>query len=228
VADVVWAVIVARVGNGAKSRLAAVLEPAERRRLALAMFSDVLDTCSAASHVLTGTLAVVDDAAARRVAELKGAVSVDDPGVGDMNVAVAVGSRAAAKLGATTVIILPGDVPLISLHDLESLIGAAGAAARVVIVGASRDGQGTNALLLRPPDVIAPAFGPPSVGRHVAAGRASGAETRVLARLGLALDVDTPADLAALADVPVGPHTAEALVTDYCSGHFRPLSRGIA
>jgi 2-phospho-L-lactate guanylyltransferase (CobY/MobA/RfbA family) len=37
------------------------------------------------------------------------------------------------------------------------------------------------------------------------------AHVRTLEQLGLALDVDTPADLAALADAPVGPHTAEVL-----------------
>jgi 2-phospho-L-lactate guanylyltransferase len=58
---------------------------------------------------------------------------------------------------------------------------------------------------------IGPAFGPPSVERHVRAGLAAGAVTRVEANLGLALDVDTPADLAALCDLPVGPHTAALL-----------------
>jgi 2-phospho-L-lactate/phosphoenolpyruvate guanylyltransferase len=79
------------------------------------------------------------------------------------------------------------------------------------VVAASRDRQGTNALLLRPPDVIAPAFGPPSVVRHFAAGRAAGALARLVTRLGLSHDVDTPADLASLLDAPVGDHTAVAL-----------------
>ena len=50
-------------------------------------------------------------------------------------------------------------------------------APRAVVIGSSHDGRGTNALLLRPPDVIAPAFGPPSVGRHVQLGLAAGAHT---------------------------------------------------
>jgi 2-phospho-L-lactate guanylyltransferase len=100
---------------------------------------------------------------------------------------------------------------LISTDDLQALLDAAGAAPRAVVVGSSHDGQGTNALLLRPPDVITPAFGPPSVGRHVQLGLAAGAHTVVRAGLGLALDVDTPDDLHALALDRLGPHMAAAM-----------------
>jgi 2-phospho-L-lactate guanylyltransferase len=217
-ADVTWAVIVARVHNGAKSRLASVLDPDERRRLALTMFADVLHTCVSSAPPLAGTLAVVDDAEARWIAKRGGAAVVEDPGAGDMNAAVSAGIRAARNLGATTVVVLPGDVPLISSQDLDALIDTAGQARRAVVVGQSLDGQGTNALLLRPPHVIAPAFGPPSVGRHVLAGMAGGAETRVVTDLGLALDIDTPSDLAVLKE----------LRGDYGNRLLSPLSRGIA
>jgi 2-phospho-L-lactate/phosphoenolpyruvate guanylyltransferase len=203
-----WAVIVARVGNGAKSRLAGVLDPAQRRRLALAMLGDVVAVCRESAGLLEGVVAVVDEPAARCVAQRAGAVVVDDPTPADMNIAAARGILKALQFSARTVIVLPGDVPLISSHDLSALINAAAHERRAVIIGASRDGLGTNALLLRPPRVIDPAFGPPSVERHVRAGRVAGAVTRVESKLGLSLDVDTPADLAALADAPVGPRTA--------------------
>src|SRR5206468_4246026 len=99
-------------------------------------------------------------------------------------------------------------VPLISGDDIRALLEAAGAWKQTVIVGASHDRQGTNALLLRPTNVIAPAFGPPSVGRHVQLGLAAGAHTVVLSGLRLALDIDTPDDLQALARERLGPHVA--------------------
>jgi 2-phospho-L-lactate/phosphoenolpyruvate guanylyltransferase len=192
----VWAVVVARVGNGAKSRLAPVLAPAQRQSLALSMLGDVLRVCA---HNLDGLVAVVDDPSARVEAERNGAIVVDDPQLGDMNAAIRLGISAASARGARTVIVLPGDVPLISARDLEHLAATAGRSERAVIIGASRDGDGTNALLLRPPHVIDPSFGPPSVNRHVAAGLAANAATDVVTGLDLALDIDTPADLAALA-----------------------------
>jgi 2-phospho-L-lactate/phosphoenolpyruvate guanylyltransferase len=204
-----WAVVVARVGAGAKSRLAGALDPHQRTHLALAMLSDVLDACLAAD--LAGIVAVIDAPAARLVADARGALSILDSGAGDMNAAATAGIRAAQARGATTVVVVPGDVPLLRPDDFVDLIRAAGTAPRAVVVGASRDGGGTNALLLRPPDVIQPAFGPPSVGRHVSAGRRVGALTSVRRDLGLTLDVDTPNDLVALTSARPGGHTAAAL-----------------
>jgi 2-phospho-L-lactate guanylyltransferase len=207
----VWTVIVARVANGAKSRLASILDVDQRRSLALAMLADVLDVCRDARGVLSGVVAVVDDAAARHEVERAGAIAVEDGQPGDMNAAVRLGLQAVRRFGARTAIVLPGDVPLVRSDDLVALIAATDGAPRAVVIGASRDRQGTNALLLRPVDVIAPAFGPPSVDRHLKAGLSAGALTRVELDLGLALDVDTPADLATLVDRPVGPHTAALL-----------------
>ena len=208
--ETLWAVVVARAGVRAKSRLAEVLSGPERQALALAMLADVLEVCGAAH--LAGTVAVVDVPAAQAVAERAGAVVCGDPGRGDMNAAVASGIAVASARGATTVVVLPGDIPLLAAEDLATLAAAAAGAPRTVVLGASHDGLGTNALLLRPPTVIAPAFGPPSLARHAAAARAAGALTVVRTGLGLASDLDTPADLARLRLAGgVGRHTAAAL-----------------
>jgi 2-phospho-L-lactate guanylyltransferase len=208
--DRLWLVVVARVGPRAKSRLAPLLAPAGRRQLALAMLADVLAQCRVAPAV-SGLVAVVDDPTAGALAAAAGARLVDDPGAGDMNAAVRAGIADALTQQATTVIVLPGDIPLLTPTDLAALQRAAGTAVRAVVVAASRDGRGTNALLLRPPTVIAPGFGPPSVARHLRAGAAAGARTTTLDALGVAHDVDTPADLAELPPAAVGPCTAAAL-----------------
>jgi 2-phospho-L-lactate guanylyltransferase len=178
------------------------------------MLADVLEACRLAG--LAGTLAVVDTPAAQAVATAAGAQAVADPGAGGMNAAVAAGLAIAAEHGATTAIVLPGDIPLLTPADLHALLEAADSAPRAVIVAASRDGQGTNALLLRPPDAIVPAFGPPSVERHLAAGRAAGAHTVCHTSPGTSLDVDTPADLDLLRQASPGRHTAAALA-DECA-----------
>src|SRR6202035_2362129 len=86
-----WAVVVARVGDRAKSRLAGALDPLQRTELALAMLADVLDVCLCSG--LAGTVAVVDTPAARIVAEARGALVISDSGAGDMNAAVDAGVR---------------------------------------------------------------------------------------------------------------------------------------
>src|SRR6185437_11190711 len=122
----VWAVVVARIGHGAKSRLAGTLSTGQRRQLALAMLGDVLDVCrqARARGVLDGTLSVVDEPAARAVVELSDALAVADPGPGDMNAAVSAGVRAARLHGARTAVIVPGDVPSIEVADFASLLRA--------------------------------------------------------------------------------------------------------
>jgi 2-phospho-L-lactate/phosphoenolpyruvate guanylyltransferase len=61
-----------------------------------------------------------------------------------------------------------------------------------------RHGTGTNALVLTPPDVLAPSFGPGSLERHVAAASAAGVPAGMEEVPTLMLDVDTPGDLSAL------------------------------
>ena len=70
---------------------------------------------------------------------------------------------------------------------------------RYVAVVPDRHGTGTNALVLSPPDAIRPAFGEGSRDRHVAAAREAGIPFAVEELPSLALDLDTPADLVALA-----------------------------
>ncbi len=68
-----------------------------------------------------------------------------------------------------------------------------------VLVVPDRHGTGTNALLLTPPDSIPPSFGPGSCERHLALAQARGVKAEVVRLPSLALDVDTPEDLEALA-----------------------------
>jgi 2-phospho-L-lactate guanylyltransferase len=67
------------------------------------------------------------------------------------------------------------------------------------VIVPSEDGEGTNALLLAPTDVLQPAFGEGSFVRHVAQAVALGLDFRVLRLPGLAADIDQPRDLARLA-----------------------------
>ena len=77
---------------------------------------------------------------------------------------------------------------------MSALLGRRGG----VVIVPDRHGSGTNALLLEPPEVMAPSFGAGSFARHAALARAAGAEVKVAELPSLSLDVDTPADLAAL------------------------------
>jgi 2-phospho-L-lactate guanylyltransferase len=102
-------------------------------------------------------------------------------------------SRRAAELGARSVILLPIDVPLASVAEIEEL--AAEARRHNLLIVPSEDGTGTNALARTPPDLIPSCFGPGSFLTHLEQGRARGTAARVLRLPGLMFDVDTPEDL---------------------------------
>jgi 2-phospho-L-lactate guanylyltransferase len=69
-----------------------------------------------------------------------------------------------------------------------------GGAPHVTLVP-SRDGDGTNGILISPPDALALSFGPGSFGRHLAYAAQHGITCRTLNLVGLALDIDEPRDL---------------------------------
>jgi 2-phospho-L-lactate guanylyltransferase len=194
----VWAVVVARTGPTAKSRLGPVLDSGQRIGLARAMLADVVAACRRAQ--LRGPVVVTEAEATRRRLAGEGLPAAADDGT-DMNLAVRTGIAAARAAGAGAVVVLPGDVPLVSPADLQRLAACATRDPREApVVGVATDqvGQGTNALALRPPDVIAPGFGPRSARRHLALARRAGVAACLVRLPTLAFDVDTPDDLARL------------------------------
>jgi 2-phospho-L-lactate guanylyltransferase len=96
--------------------------------------------------------------------------------------------------GFERALLVPGDCPLLAPDDLDALLTHP-AAERSVLIVPDRHGTGTNALLLAPPDVLGPSFGPDSRRRHLADAGAAGVPAEVVELDSLALDVDTPEDL---------------------------------
>ncbi len=71
----------------------------------------------------------------------------------------------------------------------------AAAGGPLVAIAPSDARSGTNALLLRPPDIIAPAFGRDSFEAHLRAAESAGAAVQVVSDTVLGFDLDTPDDL---------------------------------
>ena len=181
--------------TAAKQRLAESLGGGARVALAQAMFMDVLASARRVPG-LTGIAVVTSDRAAESVAvDSRGGVLVlREEGQTGHSAAAMLGIRHALADEYDRVLLIPGDTPLVQTAELAALLaGATG-----VVVVPDRHGTGTNALVMTPPGAIEPSFGPGSLERHVAAAEAAGVPHRVQEVPGLALDVDTPEDLAAL------------------------------
>jgi 2-phospho-L-lactate/phosphoenolpyruvate guanylyltransferase len=174
----------------AKRRLAPALAPVERRLLVIAMLEDVL-AALAGTAGLDRPVVVSPDREVWHRADALGCRVVEErePGPG-LNASLA---RAAGPAAAGNgLLVVAADLPLATPAALAE-VAAAAEGAEVVVVP-SHDGDGTNVLAWREEATFRPAFGPGSAARHLAE---AGAVRRD--EPGLALDVDTPADLRAVA-----------------------------
>ena len=196
----------------AKMRLADVLDQRERAELALAMLVDVITACN--DSEMFDRIAVVsgDSDVFWQVREL-GAMPVAEPAtLSGLNDGLTFGVRyLARRIGADEVVIFPADVPLVRPVDICTVVNAlsgaalAGADRRVVLVRAVDNG--TNALALRPPEVIAMRFGINSASAHRAEAEGAGVECVKLELERLAFDVDAAGDVETLATKAVGAAT---------------------
>jgi 2-phospho-L-lactate guanylyltransferase len=180
----------------AKQRLAGALARGSRESLAQAMFSDVLAALRRVER-LESVVVVTADPSAESAARQRATVLTDDRRAGQ-SAAAEIGIRHALAAGFERVLLVPGDTPLIDSGEIDRLLERTAAEGIAVGVVADRHGTGTNALVLMPPDAIAPSFGPNSCDRHVAAAESAGASHRLEHAPSLAHDVDTPDDLVAL------------------------------
>jgi 2-phospho-L-lactate guanylyltransferase len=183
-----------------KTRLGETLDAEERETLIVGLLHRLLEILagwppSRRTHVVS------DDAIVRRVAQEHGASVVSEPAAGDLNAALVAARAAAVARHASAILILPADLPLVTMASLDRLLDAADAAlaaghGQPLVVAAPSDARGgTNALLLSPPNVIEPLFGPGSLEAHVRAARAADASVQLVIDPQLGFDLDTPEDL---------------------------------
>ncbi|MDQ6744520.1 MAG: 2-phospho-L-lactate guanylyltransferase [Actinomycetota bacterium] len=191
----VFAILPVKGLAAAKQRLAHELGPGHRQALVEAMLCDVL-VALRRSQAIDHVLVLSGDRTAQQIAASYGMEVVDEEDRGH-NAAARQGIEHALAAGATRVLLVPGDCPLLDAAELDALVKWP-AGARSALVVPDRHGTGTNALLLTPPDALEPAFGPGSCERHTAAAAAQEAEVKVMTVPTLALDIDTPEDITAL------------------------------
>lgn len=195
--------------EAAKQRLGVSLRSHAREALAEAMVRDVLSAL-AEVRSLYRLIVVTGEPRAIAFARAHDAVIVTEGIESGQNTAARSGVRHALELGAERVLLVPGDCPTLDPEEIDGLLGVDDDRPAVTVVP-DRHGTGTNALLLAPPTAIEPAFGPDSYERHLNAARAAGARLAVAHLPSLALDVDTPADLAAVRGANVRRATADVI-----------------
>lgn len=177
----------------AKQRLSSLMTQAERTQLAWAMLEN---TFAAAARVRNADRVAVVTLypPAIALAEKYGMELILETEQISESASVDFGSLEARERGASSVLRLPIDLPLIEADDIETILDRDAA----VVIVPSRDGTGTNAILRRPPDLFPSHFGTGSLAKHLNEARSLGAHCEVVHLPRIALDIDEPADLTEL------------------------------
>ncbi len=178
-----------------KQRLSPAIDFGHRRALVEAMFSDTLVALRRAAAI-EQIFIVTSERIASRMAEADGASVIDDT-ASSHSEAVLLGISRAIEIGAGRALLIAGDCPLLDSIELDALL-ARPVPDRSALIVPDRHGEGTNALVLTPPDSLTPSFGEGSRRRHIELALSQGTAPEVVDVPTLGLDIDTPEDLEAL------------------------------
>ena len=188
----------------AKQRLSPVLKPPARARLAEELLRHVLATAIGVAHA-RAVIVVSRGSEVLSLAQAMGATGLAESSRPDLNAALGQAAEFARARGASKILVLASDLPLLCEPDLVALI------AESCAVAPDRHGRGTNALLWPTTPAIGFHFGDNSFTHHCAAAKAAGVDPKIVSRPGLGHDVDLPSDLLDLPSTSEAPGTTGIL-----------------
>ena len=175
------------------------------------MFEDVLATLTGVRELGSIVVVTVDPAAAAIAARYGARVSNAGAREGHTGAVTAT----ARELAAEAMLTLPGDIPLVEADDIRQLIDvhrhATGRGARAFTIVPAWDERGSNAILCSPAAAVPLRFGADSFLPHLAAARRCAIEPTVARMPRIALDIDTPDDLALFLAAPSSTRTRALL-----------------
>jgi 2-phospho-L-lactate guanylyltransferase len=176
-----WTAIVpVKRGAARKSRLAQHLSPVQRDELSEFLVARVLESLDAAPSITS--IVVLSES------PLDDARLAWHPDLGrGLNIEL---SAFAAVAGLNRLLIIHGDLPLVTGYDVEALIAAADQ--QGIAIAPDRHGFGTNGLAFAREESFDFAFGEDSCNLHR---EASGHTAAIVNRTGLSIDIDTHDDL---------------------------------
>jgi 2-phospho-L-lactate guanylyltransferase len=188
-----WAIVPVKPLRRGKSRLSSVLSLEARTALNHYLLSNTLDTLASVPEI-EHSLVISRDPEALTIAREYGARTVQEQGSPQLNIALARATMVALSHSVQGVIIVPADLPLITVDDIREVVKR-GVDPPVVVITPDRHHQGTNALLISPPGLIKYESGPGSFQRHCIQAEKAGARLEICERKSVALDIDLPEDL---------------------------------
>jgi len=188
-----WAIIPVKPLRRGKSRLSGVLSLEARTALNHYLLSKTLEILASVPEI-EYSLVVSRDPQALTIAREHGARTVQEQGSPQLNIALTRATMVALSHSVQGVLVVPADLPLLTVDDIHEVVKRA-VDPPVVVITPDRHRQGTNALLISPPGLIQYEYGPDSFKRHCLQAEKVGARLDICERGSVALDIDFPEDL---------------------------------
>lgn len=194
-----FAIVPVKDLSRAKERLSSVLPQDVRTALAYAMLEDVL-TALAGSRLLDRKFIVSLDKTAIRIAAGLGIEVIHETEQVGESASVDFASEVCKEMGAQSVLVIPGDAPLITTEDIDFILERERDTPSAILVPA-RDFLGTNAILRKPPDAFPSFFGHDSFRKHLDEAARRNIKIDSFENPRIALDIDNPVDLREFASI---------------------------
>jgi 2-phospho-L-lactate guanylyltransferase len=204
-----WCIIPIKSLNQAKHRLKHVLYPDERQEFFKAMFEDVLSTMMSVPDFEQVAVATVCPAACI-IAKKYGAIVLSTSQDEGQTAAVERSAKILDAREITSMLVIPGDVPLVTVEEIKIVLDLHEKAPSMTIVPA-QDELGSNCIALSPTIAAPLRFGPNSYFPHLETARKLGLSLQSPKLPGLGLDIDTPEDLLVLSRQTVCTRAQEYL-----------------
>ena len=196
--DAIWALVPLKAPSRSKTRLSPVLTADECAAFARAMARDLLSALTGVRQ-LSGIAIVGDGPWVANLGREWRCLVIQELGESGLSASLEFAAGELVNQGANRMIILPGDLPGLSIGDVEQLLRSHRQG--ITLCAAEQDG-GTNALVCELPAPIPFQFGVRSADKHCALAKSRGIPIQHLELAGFSRDIDTPADLAWLARQP--------------------------
>ena len=186
----IHAIVPVNVPDGSKRRLSNRLTANQRASLTITMLINVLSALKRSSSVGSVTV-VCADKKIQSLVEGCGAAFLWEGRRRGLNPALGFAMKEVPA--DSSVLIIHADLPLLTSYDVENLVRQAGNYSLALVP--SKDGTGTNAILMRSPNMIRLAFGKGSFRRHDVFAKKTKLAFRVVRIHGVAFDIDDEQDL---------------------------------
>jgi 2-phospho-L-lactate/phosphoenolpyruvate guanylyltransferase len=205
----IFAILPVKSPKNAKQRLIGFLAVEQRETLARMLYRQTLATLCQAQGI-DRVVVVTSDVEISQHARQSGALVFEEDEQISHSASADAACLRAMNMGASTVLLVPIDVPTVTAADFTRL--AASARPGLIVVPSS-DGTGTNALVRTPPNCIESRFGPGSCRAHLDQALLKGLSADVLRLPGLMFDIDTPEDVVEFLAAPRHCHVSSFLRT---------------